>query len=256
MAFPVEKMPEPGKAQQIALALGDKIPIDSMGYPIGKSVAETSKVVAKPFGISQREWQTAIEVATEYFRLTSGMVPIDKEAMISASSMPARVWNLIYKGENRDTWHAALAVRGIMKKGSGLTFDQLRALRVLTDVSMRGDLNLRLKKLGISWETYQNWMRDKKFKAQLDAITNDVVDQAQSSVMLELTRGAVEGNLSKIQYFHAMTGRAPKLESTSDVRAFLQGVIQVLQEELEDKELLYRIADRLQEIKNNTLGPG
>jgi len=143
-----------GKAKAIAKALGDRLPVDAVGYPIGMPTEAAVKAIRAPIGVTGREWHTALEVATEYFRLTSGMVELSKAAMKSSSDLRAKVWDIIYNDDNLETWHAALALKGMMKKGSGLTFEQLRALRYLTDVSNKGNLQQKLRKLGVSWEQY------------------------------------------------------------------------------------------------------
>jgi hypothetical protein len=247
---------ESGKAKAIAAALGDRLPVDAVGYPIGMPTERAVKAVRPPIGVSGREWHTALETATEYFRLTSGMVPLTKEAMKSSSDLASRVWDLIYHEDNLDTWHAALALKGMMKKGSGLTFEQMRALRFLTDVTNRGNLAQKLKKLGISWEVYQNWMRDAKFKAQFQAAAEQVLDEAQAPVALALTTGAIEGKLENIKYFHQITGKYQN-QNQADVEKFMVGLVEILQGELSDHpELLRKIAGRLTALKDRTMGDG
>lgn len=253
---PIEKTAIRNKT--IALALGDKLPVDSMGYPIGLSDEKIAQRLRPPVGVTRREWLTALETASEYFRMTSGLVDFseDCEAMKSISSMEPRKWEIIYRADNIDTWHSALAMRGIMRKGSGLTFDQMRALRYLTDITQKGDIHLRLKKLGITWETFQSWMRDKKFSEQFNAVAEEVLDQAQAPVLMALTRGAVEGNLQKIQYFHQVTNKfQPEDKSKADVEKFMVGLVEILQGTLsEHPDILREIAGRLTDLKTRTIG--
>jgi len=247
---------ESGKAKAIAAALGDRLPVDAVGYPIGMPTERAVKAIRPPMGVTGREWHTALETATEYFRLTSGMAELTKPAMVSCSDLPARVWNVIYHEDNLDTWHAALALKGMMKKGSGLTFEQMRALRFLTDVSNRGSLQQKLKKLDVSWEVYQNWMRDAKFKAQFQAIAENVLDEAQAPVAMALTQGAIEGKLPMIEYFHKITGRYQSQDKAS-VEKFMVGLVEILQGELsEHPDLLRTIAGRLTALKDRTMGDG
>lgn len=243
-----------GKAKAIAMALGDKLPVDAMGYPIGMTGEAAVKAVRAPIGVTGRQWLTALESATEYFRLTSGLAEINKPAMVSASSLPPKVWDIIYAEDNIDSWHAALALKGMMKKGSGLTFDQMRALRYLTDVTARGDITQRLRKLGITWEVYQNWMKDRKFSSQFRAMAESVLDEAQAPVALALASGAISGKLENIKYFHQITGQYQNQDKAS-VEKFMVGLVEILQGELsEHPDLLRTIAGRLTALKDRTLG--
>lgn len=243
-----------GKAKAIATALGDKLPVDAMGYPIGMTGEAAVRAVRPPTGVTSREWLTALESATEYFRLTSGLAELNKEAMLSASTLTPRVWDIIYAEDNIDTWHAALALKGMMKKGSGLTFDQMRALRYLTDVTARGDLTQRLRKLGISWEVYQTWMRDRKFSSQYKAMAEEVLNEAQAPVALAVAAQAASGKLEAIKYFHQITGKYQNQDKAS-VEKFMVGLVEILQGELsEHPDLLRTIAGRLTALKDRTIG--
>lgn len=250
----VEVPKKRGHPDNIVLALADHLPVDAMGGPVGKPTGEVVKAIRRPLGISAREWMTALEVATEYFRMTQGLVQPTKESLMAISDLPNRTWNLIYRKENRDTFEAALALKGILKKGSGLTFEQLRALRYLTDFTAPGDTQQRLKKLGISWEVFQVWMNDEKFASQYKARSEDILRQAEPDVNLALVRGAVAGRLENIKYLHQLTGKFDAAQS-SDIRAFMTGLVEILTGELkENPALLMRLSERLTALKERTLG--
>jgi hypothetical protein len=244
-----------GNPQSVALALSpDKhYPVDAMGFPVGKSSDYVAKAIKRPVGISNEEWLTAIEVATEHFRLTSGIIRPSLEILSSLSSLPKSTWELIYSEDNLRSFEAALALKGILRKGAGLTYDQMRCLRYLTDVTVRGTLETRLKHLNISWERFQNWQRDARFNEQFKAISEEVLDQAQPLVMMELTRQGVRGNLEAIKYFHQVTGRYDGAVSAADLQAFLNGLVEILQLEVSDAPTLRRIGLKLAKLRKETL---
>lgn len=237
----------------IQVALSDHIPVDDLGYPVGRTTVDTVKAIKPPMGITRREWVTAIEVATEYFRLTAGIVPPTKDGLMGISSLDERVWNVIYNEVNLPDWEAALAIRGILKKGSGLTADQLQTLRYLTDLTKPGTLDTKLKRLGVSWETFQNWSKDKRFKEQLNQRAEQILDEAQPHVNMAIAKGAIDGKLPMIQYFHQITGKHQK-DGQNDVDKFLVGLVEILQGEIQDAELLRKIAGRLQSLKDRING--
>lgn len=249
--------PTDGHHETVALALdvNRHMPIDAMGFPVGLSTKRAAEAIPIPTGISRYDWLTAIEVAVEHFHLTSGVIPPTFEILSSLSSMPKTTWQEIYDGgENQKKFEATLALKGILKKGSGLTYDQMRALRYLTDVTVRGTLETRLKHLDISWERFQNWQRDPKFNSQFKRISEEVLDQAQPLVMMELTRQGVRGNLEAIKYFHQITGRYDGAISAADLQAFLNGLIEILQFEVKEEETLRSIGHKLAKLRRETLG--
>jgi hypothetical protein len=242
---------------QLALSPGKHMPLDALGYPVGASARKAATAIPCPKGISSEEWLTAIEVAVEHFRLTSGVISPTRAMLEPLSSMEPRVWETIYDDdENQRKFESALALKGVLKRGSGLTFDQMRALRYLTDVTVRGTLETRLSHLKISWERFQNWQRDPKFNEQFKQISEEVLEQAQPLVMMELTRQGVRGNLDAIKYFHQVTGRYDGAVSAADLQAFLNGLVEILQLEVNDGATLKRIGFKLAKLRKEVLNHG
>ena len=255
-AAPVGLSRNPGNPKTVALALDDHkhMPIDAMGFPVGQETPRVGKAIKRPFELTQVEWLTAIEVAVEHFRFTQGLVRPTKELLSAMSEMPKRVWDTIYDDEqNLKSFESALALKGILRKGAGLTYDQMRCLRYLTDVTVRGSLETRLKHLGVTWERFQNWQRDPRFNEQFKAISEDVLEQAQPLVMMELTRNSVKGNLESIKYFHQITGRYDGAVSGADLEAFFNGLVEILQYEISDTDTLRRIGAKLSTLRKETL---
>lgn len=243
------------KPKSLALAMtpeDERLPIDASGYPIGRTTDEVKRVIKPPAGVTMRQWGQAIEVAVEYFRMTSGMMPITQDVMVQSSSLSEETWDKIY-ADGAKAWKVALSLKGVMKKGAGLTLDQLRALRYLTDVTVNKNLEQKLRHLGISWEIYQNWMHDSHFRSQMEARSDEILNEAQAPVMQAMVQGALQGKLENIKYFHAVTGRFRESDTGSDTRAFLSGLVEILQGEIKDPEQLKRIAVRLQSLKDRTL---
>jgi hypothetical protein len=250
---------QPGHPETVALALSPSkhMPIDSLGFPVGFSSKRAAQAIPSPRGISTEEWLLAIEIATEHFHLTSGVIPPTRSNLEPLSSLPKETWDEIYDGDsNQKSFESVLALKGILKKGSGLTYDQMRTLRYLTDVTVRGTLETRLKTLGVSWERFQNWQRDRRFNEQFKAISEEILDQAQPLVMMELTRNSVRGNLEAIKYFHQITGRYDGAVSAADLQAFLNGLVEILQLEVSDQSTLRRIGLKLARLRKETLTSG
>lgn len=247
----------PANPAAIALALNTDrhMPVDAMGYPVGQDTPKVGRAIPPPPGVTQVQWHTAIEVAVEYFRMTAGLVTPTKNSLAALSEMPGEVWDALYDGsQGQRSFESALALKGILKKGAGLTYDQLRCLRYLTDVTVRGTLETRLRHLGITWETFQNWQRDRRFSEQFKALSEEILDQAQPLVMMELTRNSVKGNLEAIKYFHQVTGRYDGAISAADLQAFLNGLVEILQLEISDQATLRRIGLKLTKLRRETLG--
>lgn len=255
ISFGLQRVIE-GHPETVALALSPQKhqPIDALGYPVGQNLRRVATAIKRPMGLSQEEWLLAIQVAVEHFRLTAGLVAPTRKNLEPLSSLPKYVWDTIYEtDESTHSYESALALKGVLKRGSGLTYDQLRCLDYLTDVTVRGTLETRLKHLGVSWQLFESWQRDARFNEQFKAISEDVLNQAQPLVMMELTRQGVRGNLEAIKYFHQVTGRYDGAVSAADLQAFLNGLVEILQLEVSDTSTLKRIGLKLARLRKETL---
>jgi len=247
-----------------ALALPEELsPLhDSLGNPIGKLSTDISRVIRPPVGVGERSWQKAIAAAAELFRLSGGTEPPTQKNMVEISDgmdyahkVTLNVWGKIFDGgPNQEKFATALVLRGVLKTGKNLSGEQLMALNVLSDITSGKTLEQRLKQLGVPWYKYQSWLEDKNFAEQLKHRAEKVMDAATGPAMVALSERAQYNNDS-LKYMLQLTGRYdPNRQGQADVRAFLNGVVETLQRNIDDPDLLMKIAGELAVLSSTHLG--
>lgn len=222
----------------------DAMPANSMGYPVGKSTIEVATTVKRPVGITQSDWQTAISGAAELFRKSSGLDAPTRENLEPYCDVSSRAMDILF-GRGHDQFVQALILRGIVRMGRNLDERQVMALAVLGDYTSPLNIRQKLNRIGVKWYEYQNWMQDPKFSGQMRAIAENALEQATAPAMIGLAERA-QVNDNSLKYMLQLTGRYdPNNSATQDVRAFLNGVIEIIQRNVTDRETLTHIGDEL-----------
>lgn len=140
-------------------------------------------------------------------------------------------------------------VRAIANRGlpiiakSMLTPEQFRAIAIITDPTVAGGLEKRLKKAGITYSIYKNWMLTPQFKEAVTKNAELILDNSLSDVNTGLVKRASNGDVNAIKFYYEITGRYnPNDQKTLDVMQVLNGVIEVIQKYVTDPVALEGIA--------------
>lgn len=234
----------------------ETMPCDELGYPVGKSTLETAHAIKRPDGVSQERWQGIISAAAEIFRRSKGMDPPTKEAVQAYTGFSTRIINCVFdNGPGELAFNRAMAMRGIIRGIRQLTPEMTFALAALSDFTSGESLQLRLKKLGITWIQFQNWLKYPPFADQYKELGEQALIQAQASAMIGLAERS-QTNDSSLKYMLQLNGRYdPNRQGQADVRAFLNGLVEVLQRHLSgNPDLMRAIAGDLSILTSTHLG--
>jgi len=200
---------------------------------VGKEISHRIK---PPNGVSVDDWIGVIELAVQNFRLTAGVGPPDKailRALDVDDTIPKKSWDLIFDyGHNIDTLMNALAVRGVVPLGRGLTPQQSMALDILTDPNVTGTWNTRLRKAGLSEKQLAQWMLHEPFALQFKAVAQQRMNSVQPVVDVVLSAKAVNGELDAIKYFDKRVGRDPDKKQEMDGRRVVGIVLDAITRQL------------------------
>ena len=136
-----------------------------------------------------------------------------------------------------------------------LTAQQLLVANVLLDTRDTRSHTKKLKELGVQTRTYNTWLRDVTFSGYLRKRAEDLLGDSQHDVHLALIDQATAGNIKAIEYYNELVGRYIKqperilgVQQQFDATTFIVQIIEILDDELEDKQAAFRIADRLKEL--------
>jgi hypothetical protein len=226
-----------------------RMPRDANGNPIGS--AEKARRIIPPVGVPKKEWEYLLELAAMVFKMTAGVAKYDLDMLRKFDSdkvITEKSWKLLALHHNEEILRGALAVRGVLPLGSGLTTLQSLLIDSLTNPADQSALRTKLRKLGISQYLYNEWTHHKAFQEQLRLRAERNLNTAAPLVTMNITRMAAhESNLAAIVYFDKRAGRDPDRRENIDSAELLSIVVEVLTKQLVDQpELLRRIAAELE----------
>lgn len=144
----------------------------------------------------------------------------------------------------------ALEARGIpVDTAVGLTAEQAYALTVMTDQSLNLDPFQRLKKLGISWSTWQGWLKQPVFAKVYGKTSEDLLRSSVPAALTALAARAQAGNNDAIKYLLAITGYYdPTAKSqNAEYERVISAMMDAVELYVEDPEALRKIASTVSE---------
>lgn len=145
---------------------------------------------------------------------------------------------------------SALEARGIPAETPvGLTAEQAYALTVMTDQSLNLDPFQRLKKLGISWATWQGWLKQPIFAKVYGKTSEDLLRSSVPAALTALAARAQAGNNDAIKYLLAITGYYdPTAKSqNAEYERVISAMMDAVELYVEDPEALRKIASTVSE---------
>lgn len=147
-------------------------------------------------------------------------------------------------------FRTALEARGIPAETPvGITAEQAYALTVMTDQSMTLDPFQRLKKLGISWATWQGWLKQPMFAKIYGKTSEDLLKSSVPAALTALANRAQAGNNDAIKYLLAITGYYdPSAKGqTGEYERVISAMIDAVEKHVEDPEALKKISAAVSE---------
>lgn len=147
-------------------------------------------------------------------------------------------------------FRTALEARGIPTETPvGITAEQAYALTVMTDQSMTLDPFQRLKKLGISWATWQGWLKQPMFAKIYGKTSEDLLKSSVPAALTALANRAQAGNNDAIKYLLAITGYYdPSAKGqTGEYERVISAMIDAVEKHVEDPEALKKISAAVSE---------
>lgn len=139
----------------------------------------------------------------------------------------------------------ACEVRGIPTETPvGLTAEQAYALTVMTDQSLNLDPFQRLKKLDISWATWQGWLKQPLFSKIYGKTSEDLLRSSVPAALTALAARAQAGNNDAIKYLLAITGYYdPTAKSqNAEYERVISAMMDAVELYVDDPEALRKIA--------------
>jgi hypothetical protein len=121
--------------------------ISATGEPVGNKLVK----LTPPNGIDNSTWAQLIELGATHFRRTSGVSEPTLEILKAydiGDEISKKTWRLLGYTHNWERFRKALAIRGVLPLGVGLTSEQSLSIEIMSDPT-QGSFQTRLRKAGI-----------------------------------------------------------------------------------------------------------
>lgn len=140
----------------------------------------------------------------------------------------------------------AMSERGIpLMATPGLSPEQMAALAIYMDMTVPLRHVQKLKAAGVTQGQWNGWMRQSEFARRINEIATDLTKDSGPVARQRLAQLVDEGNLPAITLTFEMEGIHDRRKETVDVNQILMQLFNILDEEVADREVLGRIADKI-----------
>jgi hypothetical protein len=221
------------------------------------------KRIKNPFKDTEEKFITAVE----QFYSSNGRLPfyddlLDLGAVGSSELTEKEALAEYERLVNSEYVQKALEVLGIKLDPSEVILmpRQLAAIQVMFDFNDGRSDAKKLKDLGVSGQTWQNWLKDPVFQKFCQDKAESLYGDNSHDIDRALFSRARTGNTEAIKLYLQVTGKlkpeiaAPKV-GTQDSHYFLIRIMETIQETLVDHpDLLKLLGQRIRAISNPFLG--
>lgn len=147
-----------------------------------------------------------------------------------------------------EEFRQALSIRGIeLDAKAGLTGEQLYALTILQDPTDRRTTRAKLEAVGIPIGKYRAWMRNPIFASAMNSQAEQNLGDAVQMALNKLVANAEAGDQRAIEKILEISGRHnPQQQEIQNAKTVVLTFMEVIQSEIQDKELLARIMSKVQ----------
>jgi uncharacterized protein YjiS (DUF1127 family) len=148
-----------------------------------------------------------------------------------------------------DRLAAALQARGIdFAPSDALTAKQLHALAIYMDTSVPMTHRERLRNAGTTQRQWDGWMRNTRFAAYLEELSEERLAASKPLTHLRLLEAVDRGERWAIELHYEITGRHVKNQSGQDPRELFMAMFQILDEAGVDPAVMASIGERFRQL--------
>jgi hypothetical protein len=157
-----------------------------------------------PEDISPMHFRHVLAAVDVYWN-DRGQIPTPSQARTLWPTIPLKLFQTIFATVE---FKEALERRGIsFAGGAGLSEKQATALAILTNPGDARSTTAKLKDLGVSYATFQNWMRQPLFSRMYRERTERVLEDIVPAAIVGLATNVESGNQRSIEFALKMSGR-------------------------------------------------
>ena len=224
-------------------------------FNLGDDVDATTKTVE----VYDKEHTTlAITFIESYYQLNGGKLPPFAELEFLRAfgyGTKKRIAKLL----NSDAVYSGLSKRGIAwprpydpDRTDALVVlspQQQHCVLIVTDPTRTDSLRKRLDNVGISYQTYRNWMKQPAFGNAIRALSEDVLQDNLASVHTSMAAKAMAGDVTAAKLVYELTGRHdPNKQQMLDLTRIIALLLESLTRRITDPSILELVGNDLDVI--------
>lgn len=222
----------------------DKKAIFNLGDDID---ALSNEVVEK--AVHSEALSLALTFTESYYQVNKGRLPTPEEfGFLKIHINRGEIEPLLKSSEFRE----GLAKRGIFwpknydgtnaKALSVLSPQQQHAVLIVTDPTRSESLRKRLELVGITYQTWRNWMRQPAFSNAVTVLSEDVLTDNIASVHSSMTAKAMAGDVTAARLVYELSGRHdPGKQQMVDLARIIGLVLESLTRHVTDTVVLEKL---------------
>ena len=203
-----------------------------------------------PKGVSIRTFRGITDYCERYYKTNGGKLAEIREISIATGLTQNKVSRVL----NSTEFHIEMDKRGCRWEQPGrllysLTPQQNMAINVLTNPTDRRSLESKLKSIGVSYNTYTNWMRQPAFSKAVENIAEQMLHDNIANIHSRLVNKADSGDMQAIKLYYGLTGRYQEgSQQMLDFARAVSLILEVLTRRITDQNTLKLISEDIDKI--------
>lgn len=213
----------------------------------------SDKVVVVPTGppsrVSARSYDRVTAAAEMHF-LKLGRLPSVHELRVKTTLSERTIVKVLSSPEFKER----MLKRGIpwtnnLRVQDQLTPEQAAVISVLTDPTLKMDLRAKLKRAGITYSVYRNWLRNPNFSNVIRGIAENNLDAHLPDFHTKVIERGLSGDLNAIKFAYELTGRHdPAKQQMVDFTRMVGLLLEVITRNVTDPAVLRKINDEMDQV--------
>jgi len=208
-------------------------------------VAEIKQVPIKsPRGMREKSFDRVIEAATQLYQSLNGTRLPSIDELAAHTGLSEKV---IIRVLTSHEFLMKMDRRGILwtnKKRvlEELTPEQAATIAVITDPTLKMDLRARLKRVGVPYVVYRNWLRNPAFARVVKTTAEMSLEDHLPDFHTKIVERGLGGDLNAIKFAYELTGRHdPAKQQMVDLNRMVMLLLEVITKHIRDPIILNQI---------------
>ena len=230
--------------------------LDEVGINLSRMFPERldNREVAKfpedvKFNVTEVEILTAI---VQILFMTENALPTYDE-ILEKSGLPADKVKAVLKSDYfcDRMWARGIqwprkwdSTQAITTPRAQITPQQVHALQIVMDPTNNKPMGQKLKMAGVSYSTWQNWLRQPVFAEAVRYTTEQMLGDNIATVHARLVNKADQGDVQAMKLFYEVSGRHdPARQQMQDIQSIIGLLLEVITRHITDPSVLMRITN-------------